>query len=659
MSVTATGYGSWKSPITSESIVKETVGLGQIKCEGTDRYWIEMRPSEEGRSVIVRCNAQGIVADVTPPGFNARTRVHEYGGGDYVVHQGTVFFSNFSDQRLYRQEPGATPEPITPEGTAPGASATGNLRYADAVVDRGRNRLICVREDHSDPQREAVNTLVCIGFDGEDGAGLLLVSGNDFYSSPRASPDGSRLAWLSWNHPHMPWDETELWVADFGSDGAITNSRRVAGGNDESIFQPEWSPDGVLYFVSDRSGWWNIYREAGNGSIELVLGKDAEFGSPQWVFGMSTYAFVSATRIVCTYAERGIWRLGLIDTASRVLEKIETPYSDISSLRVTGERTVFRGGSPNDVAAVVELDLATRETTVLRRSNNVAVDPGYVSIPQPIEFPTTAGLTAHAFFYAPHNQDYTAPPNELPLLLVKSHGGPTSAAVTTLGFNLQYWTSRGIAVLDVNYGGSSGYGREYRRRLRGQWGIVDVDDCMNGALHLVRDGKADPARLMIDGGSAGGYTTLCALTFRDIFNAGASHFGVSDAEALAKETHKFESRYLDGLIGPYPERRDLYFQRSPINFTDQLSCPVIFFQGLEDKIVPPSQAEKMVEALRKKGIPVAYVAFAGEQHGFRRAANIRRAQDGELYFYSRVFGFDLAEALEPVEIYNLDHPQPG
>ena len=652
-------YGSWRSPITSELIVREMVGLNQTRIDGPDTYWIEMRPSEGGRNVIVKCDLDGNLTDVTPPEFNARTRVHEYGGGDYVVHQGTVFFSNFSDQRLYRQSPGSKPEPLTPDceqGGAPGAAPRCSLRYADAVVDVERKRLLCVREDHSNREREAVNALVTISLNGVNGkvdAGEVFVSGNDFYSSPRLSPDGSRLSWLTWNHPNMPWDGTELWVADLESDGTLINSQCVAGGVNESIFQPEWSPDGILYFVSDQSGWWNIYRQSRDGGIEPVHTREAEFGAPQWVFGMSTYAFASATLIVCTYAERGIWHLGLIDTSSGDLEQVETPYTDISFLRAGEGRAVFRAGSPTQTAAMVQLDLSTRETRVLRSSHNVAIEPGYLSVPQPIEFPTEAGLKAHAFFYPPQNQDYAASPGERSPLLVKSHGGPTSAAVTRLSLDIQYWTSRGIAVLDVNYGGSSGYGRDYRQRLVGQWGIVDVDDCVNGALFLVAREDSDGERLMIDGASAGGYTTLCALTFRDTFKAGASHFGVSDAEALAKDTHKFESRYLDGLIGPYPERRDLYVQRSPINFTDQLSCPVIFFQGLEDKVVPPSQAEKMVEALRKKGLPVAYVAFPGEQHGFRRAENIRRSLDAELYFYSRIFGFELAEPVEPVDIDNL------
>jgi dipeptidyl aminopeptidase/acylaminoacyl peptidase len=379
----------------------------------------------------------------------------------------------------------------------------------------------------------------------------------------------------------------------------------------------------------------------------------AEFGQPQWVFGMSTYAFESRERIICVYTEKGSSRLASLNIGTGEFKPIEIPYTDITYLRASSGQAVFRGGSPTNPASIIRLDLNTGETEILRRSNELQIDPGYFSIPQAIEFPTENGETAHAFFYLPRNRDYAAPVGELPPLLVKSHGGPTSAATTTLALGIQYWTSRGIGVLDVNYGGSTGYGREYRERLKDTWGIVDVDDCANGASYLVERGEADGMRLMITGGSAGGYTTLCALTFRDRFKAGASHYGVSDCEALAKETHKFESRYLDGLIGPYPERADLYRERSPVHHVESLSCPVIFFQGLEDKVVLPNQAEMMVEALRAKGLPVAYVPFAGEQHGFRRAENIKRALDGEIYFYSRIFGFELADKVEPVQIENL------
>ena len=638
-------YGSWKSPITSDLIVKESIGLGQVKMDGDDIYWIELRPSEGGRQVIVRRTSDGRTADVTPSGFNARTRVHEYGGGDYIARDSVVYFTNFADQQLYRQTPDTEPQLIS-EG-----STDAQLRYADFVVDASRNRLVSVREDHRANDREAVNTLVALPMDG--GEPQVLISGNDFYSSPRISPDDSRLAWLTWNHPNMPWDGCELWVGDIAPDGTISDPRMIAGGSRESIFQPQWSPDGTLYFISDRSGWWNLYRMAGEGAIECVCEMQAEFGVPQWIFGLSTYAFDSAERIVCAFAERGLWRLGIIDAQSGALQRIDVPYTDVSYVCASPGRAVFRAGAPHAPFSIIEMDLATRATRVLQRASKIDIDSGFISEPQPIEFPTEAGLTAHGFYYPPKNSDFVAPKLERPLLLVKSHGGPTSATTAVLMLGIQYWTSRGIAVLDVNYGGSTGYGRAYRERLNGTWGIVDVDDCVNGARFLATRGDADGNRLMIDGGSAGGYTTLCALTFRDQFRAGASHFGVSDAEALAKETHKFESRYLDNLIGPYPERRDLYVERSPIHFSERLSVPVIFFQGLEDKVVPPNQAETMVEALRQKGVAVAYVAFEGEQHGFRRAENIKRALDGELYFYSRVFKFELAEPVEPVPIGNL------
>ncbi|HWS54255.1 MAG TPA: prolyl oligopeptidase family serine peptidase [Pyrinomonadaceae bacterium] len=639
-------YGSWKSPITSDLIVSATVGLSQSALDGRDVYWVELRPSEGGRYCVVRRAAGGPNEDVTPAGFNSRTGVHEYGGGDFVASRGVVYFSNFADQRVYRQERGSAPRPITPEGA---------FRYGDACVDERRGLLFAVREDHGEAGREAVNTIVSLGLDGaaNDGGGRVLVAGGDFYSSPRLSPDGSRLAWLTWNHPNMPWDGTELWVGELDEGGGLHGASRVAGGASESIFQPEWSPSGALHFVSDRSNWWNLYRLGGGGAAEPLYEAEAEFGLPQWFFRMSTYGFASEDEIVCAYTERGMWRLGVLDARSRRLEEVETPYTDIFYVAASPGRAVFIGGSPTERPAVVELDLRARALNVLRRSSGPAIEAGYLSEPRPVEFPTEGGLTAHAFFYAPRNRDFRAPEGERPPLLVMCHGGPTAAAMTALSLKTQYWTTRGIAVLDVNYGGSTGHGREYRQRLNGNWGVVDVDDCVNGARHMAERGEADPERCVITGGSAGGYTVLSALTFRDLFKAGASHYGVSDLTVLVTDTHKFESRYLDRLIGPFPERADLYRDRSPINFTDRLDCPVIFFQGLEDRVVPPNQAELMVEALRRKRLPVAYVAFPGEQHGFRQAANIKRALDGELYFYSRVFGFPLADPVEPVPIENL------
>lgn len=634
-------YGSWKSPIAADLVATGTIRLGEIALDGADVYWTERRPTEGGRSAVVRWTGQ--VEDVTPAGFNARTRVHEYGGGAYLVAAGAVYFANFADQRLYRHRPGEQPQPITPEA---------KLRYADPILDARRNRLICVREDHTVAKREAVNTLVGLALTGDEAGGQVLVGGNDFYASPRLSPDGSRLAWLTWNHPNMPWDGTELWLAEVRADGSLGSARLLAGGEDESIFQPEWSPDGTLYFVSDRSGWWNLYRWQG-GQVERVVALDAEFGQPQWVFGMSTYAFESARRLICAYASRGTWNLASLDPTTGQLTPFDLPYTEYDYVRAGAGQAVFLAASPTEPSSIVRLDLATGRLQVLRRASGLDVDPGYLSRPEAIEFPTSGGLTAHAFFYPPQNKDYAAPAGERPPLLVQSHGGPTSATSSRFDPHIQYWTSRGIAVLDVNYGGSTGYGREYQQRLAGRWGEVDLDDCVNGARFLAEQGRVDGERLSISGGSAGGYTTLCALTFRDVFKAGASYFGVSDLEALAKETHKFESRYLDRLVGPYPERRDLYLARSPLHHTDRLSCPVIFFQGLEDEVVPPNQAELMVEALRKKGVPVAYLAFEGEQHGFRRAENIQRTLEVELYFYARIFGFELAEPVEPVDIENL------
>ncbi|MGE5217269.1 MAG: prolyl oligopeptidase family serine peptidase [Chloroflexota bacterium] len=638
---TISPYGSWKSPISAEIVAGAEVGLEQLRIDGDHIYWIERRPQEGGRKVIVHRFRDNTITDVTPTGFNARTRVHEYGGGDYVVSAGTVIFSNFADQCLYIQRPGPEPKPLT---------SGSELRYADGQIDPQRNLLFCVREDHS-ANGEAVNTIVRIDLAGDD-TGVIVVAGNNFYSSPRLSPDGSRLAWLAWNHPNMPWDGTELWVGNLTDDGSVIEQEKIAGGSDESIFQPEWSPDGILHFVSDLTGWWNLYRWQDNRS-EPLCPMAAEFGQPQWVFGTSLYAFASERTIVCSYSHDGHDYLAMLDTATKELETIELDFSAISQVRAAGNRVLFIGSSATQSASIVSLDFVTKCFEVLRRSRQTVVSREYLAEPKAIEFPTERGLMAHGYFYPPRNRDYAAPATEKPPLLVMSHGGPTSSSSSSLKYSIQYWTSRGIAILDVNYGGSSGYGRAYRQRLNGQWGIVDVDDCVNGARYLAERGQVDANRLAVRGGSAGGYTTLCALTFREIFKAGASHYGICDLEALARDTHKFESRYLDRLIGPYPERRDLYAERSPIHFTDRLNCAMIIFQGLEDKVVPPNQAEKMVEALRAKKLPVAYLTFKGEQHGFRKAENIKRVLEAELYFYSNVFGFELADPVEAVKIENL------
>jgi dipeptidyl aminopeptidase/acylaminoacyl peptidase len=636
-------HGSWKSPITADIIVSKAVKLGQIGLDGDRIYWVEMRPEEDGRNVIVCRGPDGETGDVTPEPFNVRTRVHEYGGGAFVVENGVVYFSNFHDQRIYRQIPGSTPESITPEGP---------FRYADGVLDTARQNLICVREDHAKGHPEAQNTIVRLSLNRNDTSDIL-VSGSDFYAYPRTNKDGSKLAWLSWNHPNMPWDGTELWVGDLQEDGSLAKTTKIAGGEDESIFQPEWSPDGILYFVSDRTGWWNLHR-AQNGQIETVTDRKAEFGLPLWIFGFSTYAFESGERLACTYFEDGSWHLSLLDLKSGHLRPLHLRYSEIEEVRAAPGQVVLKAGAPDQPDSVLRLDLASEEVDVLRRAVSITPSSGYLSKPEAIDFPTENGLAAHGYFYPPRNKDFSTCEGERPPLIVKSHGGPTGATSTTLDLRVQFWTSRGIAILDVNYGGSSCYGREYRLRLDGKWGITDVDDCINGAKYLIEQGFVDPERIAIAGGSAGGYTTLAALTFRDFFAAGASYYGVSDLETLVKDTHKFESRYLDRLIGPYPECQDLYEARSPLHHTEKLACPLILLQGAEDKVVPPNQAEMMFDAVRRKGLPVAYVLFEGEQHGFRKAENIKRSLEAELYFYSKIFGFELAEAVEPVEIHNFE-----
>lgn len=636
-------YGAWRSPVTAELVADGATGIMEPLMDAYGIYYLESRPTEGGRQVIVRIAPDGSRTDVNHAPYNARTRVHEYGGGAYTVHAGNVFFSHFGDGRLYRVRPGEAARPVTPDKA---------WRYADFVYDEKRARLICVREDHT-VAGEPANTLVAVGLSGT-GDVTVLARGHDFYSNPRVHPRGDRLAWLAWDHPNMPWDGTVLYVADIRPDGTLGAAEKVAGGPRESLFQPEWGPDGALHFISDRSGWWNLYRHVSGQTVSLWP-SELEFGRPQWVFGQSTYGFAAKDRIVCAFCRKGEWRLAVLDARTGARGEIDVPFRDIEYLRVKDGAAVFVGGGPAIAKSLVRLDLDTGGYDILRHSLGMTIDEGFLSMPEAIEFPTDAGLTAHAFFYPPANRDWQAPADEKPPLIVMSHGGPTSAASTTLSPGVQFWTSRGFAVVDVNYGGSTGYGTAYRRRLNGLWGVVDVADCTNAALHLARLGRVDERRLLIRGKSAGGYTTLACLTFRDVFAAGASYYGIGDMEALARDTHKFESRYCDSMIGPYPERRDVYAERSPIHFTGRLRRPVIFFQGRDDKVVPPDQTMRMAEALRARGGPVACLVFEGEGHGFRDAGNVRRALEAELYFYGRIFGFAPAGVSgEPVRIENLD-----
>jgi len=636
-------YGSWPSPITAERIARGSVGVNWPEAADGGLWWIERRPAEEGRSVVMRRAPDGTIAEAIPAGFDARTRVHEYGGGAFAVDGDTLVFSNDADGRLYRVDPGGAPVPITPEPDSPRA-----LRYADGCVAPGRGFQIWVRERH-EGDGEPANELVAVDPSGDTEV-KPIAEGHDFYSFPRVSPDGTRLAWTTWDHPRLPWDGTELWVADLGPGGSLGDERLVAGGAAESVFQPEWSPDGVLHFVSDRSGWWNLYRGE---QAEALCPREAEFGSPQWVFGLSTYAFTGDGRIACVVNEGGFARLALLAPGGE-LDFLELEYEPTlygPRVRSDGSLIAFAGGSTRHAQAIVTVDAQTRELEVVARSTDEDPDPALVSVPRAIEFPTAGGsATAHALYFAPRNPGVTPRPDERPPLMVVIHGGPTGQAAPDLDLEIQFWTTRGFAVVDVNYRGSTGYGREYMRMLDGQWGVYDVEDCVAAAEHLAHAGQVDGSRLVIRGGSAGGYTTLGAVAWTDTFAAGASYFGVADVGALFETTHKFEARYDETLIGNDPA---VWRERSPLYSADRITAALLILQGLEDAIVTPDQAEMMVDALRRNGTPYAYLAFEGEQHGFRKAENIQRSLEAELYFYGKVLGFEPADELEPVTIHNL------
>ena len=641
-------YGTWRSPLPAAAVAAGGLRLSAVQLDGDAVYWLEGRPQEGGRCALVRWQPGRLAEEITPPDFNVRSRVHEYGGGACLVRGGDAYCVHFADQRVYRLTAGGAPVPLTPSGRA---------RYADFELDAARQRLICVREDHAQEGREPVNTLVSIPLDSRI-APVVLASGYDFYSTPRLSPDGRTLAWLSWRHPGMPWDGTELWVAGVDETGALAGAIRVAGSESESIYQPGWAPDGTLCYVSDREGWWTIYRADRAGGADRALVRhapaDAEFGRPQWVFGTSTWAWAGASTLVVSYTRLGRWHLGTVDVATGILTRVATDLQPHDWIAADATHAALVAGSATAPDAVVRLHLATGAVETIQSASRLEIESTFVATAEPIAFPTGGWLTAHAVYYAPRNPGVAAPPEEKPPLVVITHGGPTASARPTLDLAIQYWTTRGFAVVDVNYGGSSGYGRAYRERLNGRWGVVDVEDVIHAARYLCDAGRADPARLIIRGGSAGGYTTLAALTFHaGVFKAGASYFGISDLEVLEIDTHKFESRYSHSLIGPYPDARDLYRARSPIHAIDRLACPLILFQGLEDKVVPPNQSQMMADAARAKGLPVAYLAFEGEQHGFRRAETIIRSLEAELYFYGKVFGFTPADPLAPVRIDNL------
>ena len=637
-------FGAWESPISASEIAAGGTSLQALSASRDSVYLIESRPSEMGRQVLLRLSSSGDSSECTPSNFNTRTRVHEYGGGEYWAHEGVIFAVSFSDQRVYRIDD----EESDPVAITPLSEIANSLRYANGTVSSDGSTIYCVQENHLDPEH-ILNQIVCFPSDGSVDPRVIF-SGTDFVSSPKISPDGLNLTWLSWDHPNMPWDGTQLHMAQINSDGGLSNRKLIAGGSEESITQPTWSPDGVLHFISDRSGWWNLYFFE-NEEITRLVELDADFAAPDWQFGFSSYDFMADSSVICTYKDRDRDILIKVGREDSVLEKIQNDYSSISDVSVLNDVIYFIGSSPVVPAELVSISLAENTINTLRQSREATIDASYISQAEFIEFDTTESAKSFALFYPPKHAHNQGAPDEKPPLLVMSHGGPTSATSTSYNLAIQYWTSRGIAVVDVNYRGSSGFGRAYRNALRNQWGVFDTADCIAAARFLEQRGDVDGSRMAIRGGSAGGYTTLCALTFHDVFQAGASYYGVADAEILATETHKFESRYLDRLMGPYPAARDVYVSRSPIHYADQIRAAVIVFQGSEDQIVPPAQAELMVNGLVQNKLPHVYMTFRGEQHGFRQAANIIKTLESELSFYGQILGFS-PPGISPIEIVN-------
>lgn len=642
---TTAKYGTWASPITVESLTGAVVSISEPGSDGDAIYWLEGRPAEKGRTTLIRL-LNGETTEMTPVPFDVRSRVHEYGGGAWTASNGIVLASNGSDNRIYRIGENG-PEPITPEGP---------WRYADLLIDVLHDRIIAVREDHTLEDIEPINTLVQLDLDGpNDDGGQVIVSGTDFVASPALSPDGMQLSWLQWNHPNMPWDGCELWYSDVDVDGTLRDIHHVTGGVNESIVRPRWNNNGLPVFASDRTGWWQLYADRGEaGILPIMAPTEAEFAGPQWQFGMSTWDFTANGRVVCAWNANGIWKLGRLDVAMTDINEYDLPFTDISSVHVQEEanKVLFLGASPTQAGGLVCLDVETGEWEYLRKASTQDIDPAYISEPKSISWQSEGGATAYGFYYAPTNPDFVAPAGELPPLIVESHGGPTSQSSSSLSLKRQFWTSRGFAILDVNYGGSTGYGREYRNRLQDNWGIVDVDDCVTGAEHLADEGLVDPSRLAIRGGSAGGFTTLAALTSSQVFAVGVSRYGIGDLEALAKDTHKFESRYLDGLVGEYPAQKNIYIERSPIHHVDRLESAMLLLQGLDDKVVPPNQATTMAKAVQEKGFPVAHIEYEGEGHGFRQEATVHHSTLAELAFYGRIFRFKPADAVPEIEIVN-------
>ena len=644
-------YGSWASPLSAAALAAGGINFGDLRSANGRLYWVENVPARGGE-VSLFSFSHGATAQVTPNGANVRTRVHEYGGASFIAVGDTVFYSQLSDQRLYELKPGAAARPVTPP----------DYRYADCIAVAGAANsaaaLLCVREDHTNPAHVR-NALVRLPLpiDGAGtgvgtGAGEVLFDRSDFVSYPRLSPDGRRLAFITWNHPNMPWDGTQLQVAELTAAG-LKPPVVVAGGAAESVLEPQWDADGTLYFISDRTGFWNLYADRAAGA-QAIWPRAAEFAAPLWQFGQSNYVLLGDGRAVVCFSERGIERLAVVDLKKRTSRELDLPYVEFSHLtRIDAQHIAAVVGASKSLPSIVSIDIVSGKATTLRSAGESPLQADSISVAVPIDFPSAHGRTAHAFYYPPTNPRYRGVPGTLPPLLALVHGGPTSQASPALRSSVQFWTSRGMALVDVNYGGSSGYGRAYRQALNGNWGVVDVEDVIAAVRFLVGSQRADAMRTAISGGSAGGYTVLVALSTSDVFHAGTDRFGVSDMTALARDTHKFESRYVDSLIGPLPEAQAIYDSRSPLNHLDGFKVPVLVLQGADDPVVPPNQSQRIVDALRARHVPVAYILYPGESHGFRKPETIINSQQAELAFYGRIFGFKPADQLPPLIIEGL------
>ena len=648
-------HGTWESPISAGMVAQAARRIAEPRSSDGAVWWLEQRPDEGGRTAILRRDPDGTVTDVLPAEASARTRVHEYGGGSYTVRGGTCWYVELTDQRVYRTDPGDVPRPITPEPPTPAA-----VRFADLTPDPGGAVLYAVRETHHGPAAtDVVNEVVAVPADGA-GEPTVLASGHDFYAAPRPSPDGAQLAFVAWDHPHMPWDETGVYVRDLSPDRAA-RPRLVAGGpgRGESAIAPCWHPrSGALHLFSDRTGWWNLYRVTDAAPepahAENLAAIEADLALPPWQLGQPLCAFLADGRVAVVLVEQARGRPATVDPGPGTVTALPSAHTACNGLAADGQRVWFTGASPTEfghlASAEITGDPVSAEVDLEYRTREVPVEHAWLPQPRAMRVEVGDGEETHAFLYPPTSPTHAGPEGQRAPLIVTTHGGPTGHSPPVLSLATAFWTSRGFAVLDVNYRGSSGFGRAYRDALKGRWGRADVEDAAAAARAAADQGDADRERLAIRGGSAGGYTTLSALAFTDAFAAGASYYGVADLALLAEETHKFESRYLDGLIGPYPERRDLYEARSPLARASEITCPVILLQGLEDRVVPPSQAEAMVAALAERGVPHAYVTFPDEPHGFRKAGNLVSALEAEWSFYLQVVGLPHPEELPRVEL---------